>query len=166
MKGNREAMVNKNRCVFILGVGLLAFVDTAKGGDLKKNRRPFLHSQWGSVGDSGQDSKGILLTMNNQAKDKTSRFEVHPTVETHFSFGWHCMSAERTLMSWVRTATVLIGLASRSSSSRTPQNDGGGRSSRSTRSAALSRLGTDRSWCSRLIISLWGVPRAAALPLE
>lgn len=47
--------------------------------------------------------------MNNHTKDKTSRFEVHPTVETHFSWLRTRMSAERTLMSWVRTATALIG---------------------------------------------------------
>ena len=43
--------------------------------------------------------------------DETSphRFEVAPTAESHFSWLRTRMSLERTLMSWVRTATALIG---------------------------------------------------------
>lgn len=37
------------------------------------------------------------------------RFEVKPTAESHFSWLRTRMSAERTLMSWIRTATALIG---------------------------------------------------------
>jgi putative membrane protein len=37
------------------------------------------------------------------------RFEVRATTETHFSWLRTRMSTERTLMSWVRTGTALIG---------------------------------------------------------
>jgi inner membrane protein YidH len=37
------------------------------------------------------------------------RFEAKPTAESHFSWLRTRMSLERTLMSWVRTATALIG---------------------------------------------------------
>ena len=47
--------------------------------------------------------------MNNQTKDDANRFVVHPNVETHFSWLRTRLSIERTLMSWVRTATALIG---------------------------------------------------------
>lgn len=47
--------------------------------------------------------------MNNPAEGGAGRFVVHPNVETHFSWLRTRMSAERTLMSWVRTATALIG---------------------------------------------------------
>jgi len=40
---------------------------------------------------------------------RPGRFEVKPSVETHFSWLRTRLSAERTLMSWVRTATALIG---------------------------------------------------------
>jgi putative membrane protein len=46
---------------------------------------------------------------NDRAQDNANRFEVRPTVETHFSWLRTRMSVERTLMSWVRTATALIG---------------------------------------------------------
>jgi putative membrane protein len=46
---------------------------------------------------------------DNRAQHDTSRFDVRPTVETHFSWLRTRMSTERTLMSWVRTATALIG---------------------------------------------------------
>jgi putative membrane protein len=39
----------------------------------------------------------------------TSRFEIEPNVETHFSWRRARMSIERTLTSWVRTAVALIG---------------------------------------------------------
>jgi inner membrane protein YidH len=45
----------------------------------------------------------------NQTNGKTSRFEVRPTAESHFSWLRTRMSTERTLMSWIRTATALIG---------------------------------------------------------
>lgn len=37
------------------------------------------------------------------------RFEARPTAESHFSWLRTRLSLERTLMSWVRTATALIG---------------------------------------------------------
>lgn len=40
---------------------------------------------------------------------ETDRFEVRPTAESHFSWVRTRMSLERTLMSWVRTGTALIG---------------------------------------------------------
>jgi uncharacterized membrane protein YidH (DUF202 family) len=47
--------------------------------------------------------------MNDRTKDDVNRFAVRPTVDTHFSWLRTRMSTERTLMSWVRTATALIG---------------------------------------------------------
>ena len=47
--------------------------------------------------------------MANQTNGKTGRFEVRPTAESHFSWLRTRMSTERTLMSWIRTATALIG---------------------------------------------------------
>ena len=41
--------------------------------------------------------------------EETSRFQVRATAESHFSWLRTRMSTERTLMSWVRTATALIG---------------------------------------------------------
>ena len=41
--------------------------------------------------------------------DETARFEVRTTAESHFSWLRTRMNVERTLMSWVRTATALIG---------------------------------------------------------
>jgi putative membrane protein len=46
---------------------------------------------------------------DNRTKDDANRFIVHPNVETHFSWLRTRLSAERTLMSWVRTAVSLIG---------------------------------------------------------
>jgi putative membrane protein len=46
---------------------------------------------------------------DDRAQHDTQRFDVHPNVETHFSWLRTRMSTERTLMSWVRTATALIG---------------------------------------------------------
>jgi putative membrane protein len=40
---------------------------------------------------------------------KPGRFDVRPTAESHFSWLRTRMSLERTLMSWVRTSTALIG---------------------------------------------------------
>lgn len=37
------------------------------------------------------------------------RFDVTPTAESHFSWLRTRMSTERTLMSWIRTSTALIG---------------------------------------------------------
>jgi putative membrane protein len=44
-----------------------------------------------------------------QHRDDAHRFEVHVTSESHFSWIRTRLSLERTLMSWVRTATALIG---------------------------------------------------------
>src|SRR5215510_27819 len=41
--------------------------------------------------------------------ENTTRFQVSATAESHFSWLRTRMSLERTLMSWVRTATALIG---------------------------------------------------------
>src|SRR5262245_9260262 len=41
--------------------------------------------------------------------EDADRFQVRPTAESHFSWLRTRMSMERTLMSWVRTATALIG---------------------------------------------------------
>jgi inner membrane protein YidH len=50
------------------------------------------------------------MTMSNgESNQETKRFEVKATAESHFSWLRTRMSAERTLMSWVRTAIALIG---------------------------------------------------------
>ena len=41
--------------------------------------------------------------------DARSRFPIEPNVQTHFAWLRTRMSAERTLMSWVRTGAALIG---------------------------------------------------------
>jgi putative membrane protein len=43
------------------------------------------------------------------AKREQGRFQVKPSAESHFSWLRTRMSLERTLMSWVRTSTALIG---------------------------------------------------------
>ena len=45
----------------------------------------------------------------DESHQETSRFEVKADVSSHFSWLRTRMSMERTLMSWVRTATALIG---------------------------------------------------------
>jgi putative membrane protein len=40
---------------------------------------------------------------------EAGRFNVQPTAESHFSWLRTRMSAERTMMSWIRTSTALIG---------------------------------------------------------
>ena len=48
--------------------------------------------------------------MSNPSVDTTpGRFEVRPTASDHFSWLRTRLSVERTMMSWVRTATALIG---------------------------------------------------------
>jgi putative membrane protein len=50
------------------------------------------------------------MTTNDQPKaDAFHQFETHVTAESHFSWLRTRLSVERTLMSWVRTATALIG---------------------------------------------------------
>lgn len=44
-----------------------------------------------------------------QQQEETSRFQVRATAESHFSWLRTRLSLERTLMSWVRTCTALIG---------------------------------------------------------
>ena len=46
---------------------------------------------------------------DEKPNEETSRFEVKPDAPTHFAWLRTRMSMERTLMSWVRTATALIG---------------------------------------------------------
>jgi putative membrane protein len=47
--------------------------------------------------------------MPDEKTSETSRFQVRATAESHFSWLRTRMSIERTLMSWVRTSTALIG---------------------------------------------------------
>ena len=47
--------------------------------------------------------------MAGEKSNETGRFEVKPDAPTHFAWLRTRMSMERTLMSWVRTATALIG---------------------------------------------------------
>src|SRR5271154_389781 len=48
--------------------------------------------------------------MTNSSTDTIpGRFEVRPTASDHFSWLRTRLSVERTMMSWVRTATALIG---------------------------------------------------------
>ncbi|MGB7948622.1 MAG: DUF202 domain-containing protein [Candidatus Binatia bacterium] len=46
---------------------------------------------------------------DDKSNEETSRFQVRVTPEAHFAWLRTRMSIERTLMSWVRTATALIG---------------------------------------------------------
>jgi inner membrane protein YidH len=46
---------------------------------------------------------------DEKTSEETSRFQVRATAESHFSWLRTRMSIERTLMSWVRTSTALIG---------------------------------------------------------
>ena len=46
---------------------------------------------------------------DNEQRNETRRFDVKPDAPTHFAWLRTRMSMERTLMSWVRTATALIG---------------------------------------------------------
>jgi putative membrane protein len=46
---------------------------------------------------------------DSEQRSEKSRFEVRTTADSHFSWLRTRMSVERTLMSWVRTATALIG---------------------------------------------------------
>jgi putative membrane protein len=45
----------------------------------------------------------------DQPQGGSSRFEVHHTADTHFSWLRTRLSVERTLMSWIRTGVSLIG---------------------------------------------------------
>ena len=46
---------------------------------------------------------------DSEQRNEKPRFEVRTTAESHFSWLRTRMSVERTLMSWVRTSTALIG---------------------------------------------------------
>ena len=50
-----------------------------------------------------------VSSMPGEKTNETSRFEVKADVSSHFSWLRTRMSMERTLMSWVRTGTALIG---------------------------------------------------------
>jgi putative membrane protein len=52
---------------------------------------------------------GSSVMTDNREHGDANRFVVQPNVETHFSWLRTRMGTERTLMSWVRTATALIG---------------------------------------------------------
>jgi putative membrane protein len=47
---------------------------------------------------------------DSERRNETQRFEVKPDAPTHFAWLRTRMSMERTLMSWVRTATGFLGL--------------------------------------------------------
>jgi putative membrane protein len=47
--------------------------------------------------------------MNDSAPDSEPRFEVKRTADSHFAWLRTRLSVERTLMSWMRTSTALIG---------------------------------------------------------
>jgi inner membrane protein YidH len=46
---------------------------------------------------------------DSERRNETQRFDVKPDAPTHFAWLRTRMSIERTLMSWVRTSTALIG---------------------------------------------------------
>jgi putative membrane protein len=46
---------------------------------------------------------------DTEQRNETARFQVRATAESHFSWLRTRLSLERTLMSWVRTSTALIG---------------------------------------------------------
>jgi putative membrane protein len=47
--------------------------------------------------------------MTDQAEDSAQRFALRVTADTHFAWLRTRLSLERTIMSWMRTATALIG---------------------------------------------------------
>ena len=51
----------------------------------------------------------LSFMADSEQSSKTGRFEVKADVPTHFAWLRTRMSIERTLMSWLRTATALIG---------------------------------------------------------
>jgi putative membrane protein len=63
------------------------------------------------VGRHGIRLNGTSMSAmpDDDLRQSTSRFQVRATAESHFSWLRTRMSTERTLMSWVRTATALIG---------------------------------------------------------
>jgi putative membrane protein len=52
---------------------------------------------------------GLGLMADSEQRNETGRFQVRATAESHFSWLRTRLSLERTLMSWVRTSTALIG---------------------------------------------------------
>ena len=59
-----------------------------------------------------EDERGWFARLHDRflgVKRHEGRFDVQPTAESHFSWLRTRMSLERTLMSWVRTSTALIG---------------------------------------------------------
>jgi putative membrane protein len=49
------------------------------------------------------------MSSQSSSEEDPHRFEVHVTADSHFSWLRTRMSLDRTLMSWVRTATAMIG---------------------------------------------------------
>ena len=95
------------------------------------------------------------------------RFEVRATADTHFGWIRTRLSIERTMMSWIRTATALIGFgfAIEQFFERLGQMPGARPAALSRRSAG-SRAGTDLLW--RPVATHFGlaVPVGHSLPLE
>ncbi len=56
-----------------------------------------------------RDAKPAVTMPDEKANAATSRFDVRGDAASHFAWLRTRMSIERTLMSWVRTATALIG---------------------------------------------------------
>jgi putative membrane protein len=50
-----------------------------------------------------------MTTIDQPKVAEFDQFDTHVTAESHFSWLRTRLSVERTLMSWVRTATALIG---------------------------------------------------------
>ena len=95
------------------------------------------------------------------------RFEVKATASDHFSWLRTRLSVERTMMSWVRTATALIGFRLHDRPIlRSHPGDAGSRSPYFPHAPRY--LGLSLIFCGvmALVISDLGIPLGASLPLE
>jgi putative membrane protein len=86
----------------IVAIALAFFPYVLLRGPITRIARRRLDAASGEVGDER------TIGMTNPSAD-TSRFEVKATASDHFSWLRTRLSVERTMMSWVRTATGLIG---------------------------------------------------------